>query len=106
MTIYSEELGKVQLYHDIWNIIIGVGTDDIYDKYVSLQNIYAGALYHCYERLKRFELNIMKSTVQPLDKHRNFLKAIVKNRFVYSIYIAISEIQMYEMKHLIRSQTN
>ena len=32
VTIYSEELGQAQLYHDTWNIILGLGNDDIDDR--------------------------------------------------------------------------
>ena len=47
VTIYSEELGQARLCHDTWNIILGVGTNDIDDRLGSLQSAFAAASYQC-----------------------------------------------------------
>ena len=77
VTIYSEELGQAQLYHDTWNIILGVGTNDIDDRLGSLQSAFAAASYQCDDCLERFELNLIQSRTQRLDKQRGLLNQLL-----------------------------
>ena len=77
VTIYLEELGQAQLYHDTWNIIFGVGTNDIDDRLGSLQSAFSTASYQCDNCLERFELNLIQSRIQRLDKQRSLLNQLL-----------------------------
>ena len=64
---------RISIPQGTWNIILRVGTNDIDDRLGSLQNAFAAASYQCDDCLERFELNLIQSRIQRLDKQRSLL---------------------------------
>ena len=46
-TVFAEDIGPAHLYHETWNLIVAVETENINERFIKLCEIYTTTLMMC-----------------------------------------------------------
>lgn len=78
-TIYSENLGTVRTFTQTWNLIIGIDTSSIDERFNALVLVYRSTSRLCKKCPEAHEIDVIRHRINRLDDSRKMLKTILGN---------------------------